>query len=74
MTTDWALYDKLLAKKEEEMETVLFEVEKHHRQDPTNIEVEKLYKVAKANHEDVKMQRLAWNKGCLLYTSPSPRD
>ena len=61
--TDWALYEKLLAKKEEETETILIEAEKHHRQDPTNTEVSKHYRLAKANREDAKMQRIAWNQG-----------
>ena len=63
MTTDWALYEKLLVEKEQDTETILIEAEKHHRQDPTNTEVAKLYRLAKANHEDAKMQRIAWNEG-----------
>lgn len=48
--TDWALYEKLLADKEKEAETVL-------------IEAEKMYKQAKANYEAAKRDRYMWNQG-----------
>lgn len=48
--TDWALYEKLLAEKEERAETMLFEAEKQ-------------YKQAKANYEAAKRDRYMWNQG-----------
>ena len=50
MTTDWALYEKLLAEKEKETEIIL-------------IEAEKMYKQAKANYEAAKRDRNMWNEG-----------
>ena len=50
MTTNWALYNKLLAEKEQETETIL-------------IEAEKMYKQAKANYEAAKRDRSMWNEG-----------
>ena len=47
---NWAQYEQILLKREEDTRTILTEAEKHYRQ-------------AQANYETAKRERAAWNNG-----------